>query len=508
MEADVNFIADPPDTRPHTLDLPRDLARAVGLTVLTPPKLALPQAINQPADTEVLQTWLSDLAPQADFLICSLEGLCLGGMIPARIVEDSLEQALQGLNCLRQIKKNHPKLRILAFGVIVRVAHGNDPYEEKPYFADYGDLLRDYSHHTDKFLRHQQPEDQQKLCKLQENIPPSYLRDWLNTRQRNHQLHQIALDFVAEGIIEHLCLTLDDTSSYGLAAIDRRALEAKVDSLGLWQQVDIYPGADEVPCTLLARALQLKASRVYVHYSSLLGAAANMRFEDRAAGELIKAHLRAAKCKLRSLAEADWILAVNVPAEKQVEQSEQPDYGYVDTAQRHLPEFIDFIADYLPVKAVAIADIAYPNGAERRFLQLLRQRIPLKDLAAFSAWNTAGNSLGTAITMAVCAPLVVDKLLWQNLLFNRFVDDYLYQGWFRQELAKALTNPNLWDLGPQQPEAETRLDEGLYKLASQLHQEHFNHYTFRWQKPYLAWPRLFTGVFPYVLANSDLKSDA
>ena len=51
--------------------------------------------------------------------------------------------------------------------------------------------------------------------------------------------------------MEHLCLTLDDTSPYGLAAVDRRALESPYRrTLELWPKVDIYPGADEVPVTL------------------------------------------------------------------------------------------------------------------------------------------------------------------------------------------------------------------------------------------------------------------
>ena len=40
--------------------------------------------------------------------------------------------------------------------------------------------------------------------------------------------------------------------------------EARTDELKLRHKVDIYPGADEVPATLLARALQNTPSKVYI----------------------------------------------------------------------------------------------------------------------------------------------------------------------------------------------------------------------------------------------------
>ena len=44
-------------------------------------------------------------------------------------------------------------------------------------------------------------------------------------------MHQKALELTQVGIIDHLCLTLDDTSTFGLASYDRRRLEAKTDEL-------------------------------------------------------------------------------------------------------------------------------------------------------------------------------------------------------------------------------------------------------------------------------------
>ena len=489
----------PPDTRPPTLDLPVALAQAVGLNVAVPPAEALPY-LNQPGNLAVLAEWLESAAEHADTLIVCLETLTLGGMIPARRVDDSLDAALGRLELLPHLKTRFPTLTILAHGVIVRVAHGDDPIEEKPYYGRYGPDLRRYSEAFDRYARHPDTQLKIKLEQAAGAIPPNSLSNWLATRRRNHALHLRALDLAHAGTIEHLCLTLDDTSPYGLAAVDRRALEARTDALELWPKVDIYPGADEVPVTLLARILSPEPTPVFVRYSGTLGAAAGLKYEDRPAGELVKAQLRAAGCYAVEMPqEAAFILAVNTPGRSQSEP--QPDLETVDTADRHLPEFVDFIGRMLGAsKTVSVADIAYPNGAETRFFRML-QTLPLESLAGFSAWNTAGNTLGSAVALGVAAAKVEDHARWTELRFNRLVDDALYQGAVRAELYELLDHPSPFDLGAQHAEAEKELNELLEPPAKALWDAHFAEtgYRLEWHPPTLPWPRLFTGRFPFTV---------
>ena len=493
----------PADTRPPTLDFPVKLAKAVGVEVQTPPSGAL-NTLNEPGDIDLLHAWVRERALTAKALIVSLEQLCLGGLVPARRVATPLATALERLEILKQLKAHRPNLRILASGVIVRVAHDDDPLEEKPYYGEYGPLLRFYSETFDRAERYGREKD--TLERAMEALPTHILEDWLATRRRNHALHLAALELVKDGVIDHLCLTLDDTSTYGLAAHDRRALEAKTDALGLWSQVDIYPGADEMSVTLLARLLQGELQReptsVYVRYTGTKGAAAELLYEDRSVGELVKAQLRATGCRqVDTLGKANLVLAVNTPARKQAEV--QPDYATVDTPERHLPDFVDFVGRCLEAgKPVSVADIAYPNGAERRLMRLLDALPPsqsLRHLAGFNAWNTAGNTLGGAIATGVLAAQVQDQALWTEVLFNRLVDDYLYQSVVRPEVYQRLGRPSPFDLGGLQREAEELIDALLEPLARALWQEHFaaTGYRLHWAAPTLAWPRLFTGVFPF-----------
>lgn len=493
----------PPDTRPPTLEFPVKLARAVGLEVFTPPLEAL-NTLNQPGNFEILKAWLLKNVAKTDLLILSLEQLTLGGMIPARQVDDSLDEVLKKLKLLSHLKTLNPNLSILAFGVIVRVAHGNDPLEEKLYYGDYGDSLRAYSEAFDKFQRQNTREHEEHLWQITKTLPNTILSNWLKTRQRNFEMHQKALELAQVGIIDHLCLTLDDTSTFGLASYDRRRLEARTDDLKLWHKVDIYPGANEVPATLLARALQEKPSKVYVRYSGVNGAHAGMKYEDRPAGELIKSHLRAARCiQVDTLTEADFVLAVNTPAVTQTE--DRPDFLNVDTAARHLPEFVDFIRQCLNTnKPVSVADIAYPNGAEERFIKLL-ETLPLAQLSGFSGWNTAGNTLGSAIAMGILYQQIKYHSLWIEILFNRFVDDYLYQTLIRNDVYKHFQQLDHFDLGEKKLEVETLVNQKIEPLALEFWGKHFatSQLTLQWKGAHLAWPRLFTGVFPFEV-NHDL----
>ena len=486
----MTLLLVPPDTRPPTLAFPQNLALAVGLNVLVPPPDAL-NKINEPGDTDLLREWLLDNARNASLLIVSLETLTLGGMIPARRVDTSLEEVRKRLRTLSNLKEVNPKLRILAHGVVVRVAHDNDPLEEKLYYGTWGDELRRYSELSDRRSRCEE-------VSLTSDVPSEILDDWLATRRRNHRLHLDALDLVAEGVLEHLCLTLDDTSTYGLAAQDRRALEAKADELGLWSQVDIYPGADEVPATLLARVLNPEPLRVTVRYPGVRSPLTQMRYEDRCLGELVKAHLRAAHAReVERVEDADLILAVNAPALRQGER--QPDYIDVDTAERHLPLFAEDVRGWLGHLPVALADVAYANGAEARLMRLLAAQIRLSDLSGFSAWNTAGNSLGGALAQGLLVRQVQHQDRWLELRFNRFVDDYLYQTLVRPEVYAALPHPDPFDLGEQVGQAERMIDERIRPLAERLWAEHFadGRHDLVWSPARLAWARLFTGVFEF-----------
>ncbi|HEX2863190.1 MAG TPA: DUF4127 family protein [Deinococcales bacterium] len=498
----------PCDTRPPTLEAPVQAARCAGVTLETPPREIL-NDLNRPGDPAALAEWLRERAPEAEFAVLTLETLALGGMIPARRVDDPLETALERLEVLREVKRANPRLRLLAYGVIVRVAHDNDPLEEKPYYGQFGPQLRTVSEWTDRAERTGRPQDAATLEAAREAVPAPILENWLGTRERNHALHRRAIEMLAEGTLEHLCLTLDDTTPYGLAARDRRRLEALLDAGNLWDRADVYPGADEVATALVARALVNArpegALPVRVVYPSTLAEASVMLYEDRCLGELVKAHLRAAGCRPARPGETPaFTLAVNAPAARQGQRA--PDFETVDTANRNLPEFLDELAAVQSAgQPLAVADVAYANGSDPRFTTQLLARLDVTRLLAYGAWNTAGNALGGAIGLAACAALGANatpetRRARVEAVLARLVDDHLYQGAARAEVWDVLDDPSPFDLGGQLAAAEAEVAARMIPRAQALWNAHFAPrlpgWTLETGRPGLAWPRLFTGVFP------------
>ena len=69
------------------------------------------------------------------------------------------------------------------------------------------------------------------------------------------------LQMARDGLIDALVIPQDDSSKYGYAAIDQKEIREKISEYNMEDKVLMYPGADEVELTLLARMLNVLAGR-------------------------------------------------------------------------------------------------------------------------------------------------------------------------------------------------------------------------------------------------------
>jgi hypothetical protein len=271
-------------------------------------------------------------------------------------------------------------------------------------------------------------------------------------------------------VVDYALIAQDDTAPYGWNIAEARELRRLIERDGLAGRASVYPGADEVGSLLIAAFACRQANfapRVWPRYSGVDGAFAVTAYEDRPFGELIKAHLGPLGGSLAgSPDEADLILAVNAPGVVQAEAWLQvavrdPDRtgvragsGALDraaisradremtTTRRDGDELARSVAvDIAAGRTVAIVDVAFVNGADLAFADSLLARVPLARLAAYAAWNTAGNSLGSALAQGVVRaitsraeqPATVIKA-HLTLLFIHLLDDYAFQGLVRTDL--------------------------------------------------------------------------
>ena len=465
----TTLVCLPLDDRPVNYDTPRELAALAGFEIELPQREWLGNPWRPSRHAELVD-WLDKAALHADALLVALDTLGYGGLIPSRSSHESTGQVLERLSILKKIKARQPGLRILAYNVILRISRADSAEEEKAYWADFGSLMfrLSYLEHKSALGEANESEISERLA-LRTRIPDSVYDDYLIGRQRNHAVNRAMLDWLAEGVFDYLLLPQDDTADYGWNIAEARALQSCIRLQGLSDRAITYPGADETASLLLARYACQQAGfapRIWPRYSSLPGAQTVTAYEDRPIHELIKAHLAPLNGILaESPEQADLLLFLNPPAESQgaaelqeliARELVDPIYLFpitkdenyritrreMTTPCRSVEEFVRALqaaqAAGLPV---ALADVAFVNGADLFLGRQLIQTGVAPRLLAYAGWNTAGNTLGTVLAHAVLHLLMLRQgpapervAAHLAFLFRRYLDDYFYQAVERTQL--------------------------------------------------------------------------
>ena len=487
----------PLDDRPVNLTLPPLLAGIVDYEMAVPPRELL-GSYRAPGRCEALAEWLmSQPSSQPDCLLLSLDMLLYGGLVASRSPLVPVEQATRRLALLPELRRRFPEALFYASSILTRLDFGLSEEEA----LRYGDNFHRYVRFaTDK--AHAQ-ETGQILRGLPEGLVETYAR----VRRRNHELNLAAVDQVAAGNLDFLILGQDDADRQGFHLAEQKALVSRVRSTKTGKQVTLYAGADETAAILFSRFVhhhmvqKPKVSVLYLDRPSEQAAP----YEDRPFAENLRLQAAAAGLALvESQSEADMILAVSPPAgNRYTTMINAPRYA---KRRQRLDRFAVQIAELAERRGVAICDAAFPNGAEDAFMEALQAAgVPWANLLSYSAWNTAGNSLGTALAhgavrliglrdkaafdlaqlVTSISPMRYFELLNSligaekshlQLLLTRLVDDWLYQTRVRpvvRERMADLMSGSSFDLTTSYERAEAMVRERLLESASNLWVEEF-----------------------------------
>ena len=430
------------DERPVNTRYPQMLGEIGGAEVKLPPA-AVRGLQRVPADVDAVAAWLQEAAFSADAAIVSCEYLGFGNLIASRISQDSAADVLARLRLLGEI---NPLCPVYAFSLITRVSNADDAVEEPEYWAEWGTAFYRYAR-----LAHQAERgdlsDLEELAELERRLPPALKTDWLVRRLRNHTVNLGLLEMAARGQITALRLTSDDTSPDGFPSRERAWLSGWPVLVGaaLSEQVRMHPGADEVGSALLSHLLMARAGtmpRGFVVYSHAGGEDLVAPYEDRPVRETVEGQIHACGGTLaESSFDCDLVLGVATPVPGRT--AWQPEYLADDRLAR-AAEYTGFVATLAHAQGqnipVALADVAYPNGSDPLLMERLlmpHATLNLARLAAYGAWNTAGNTLGVVVAQAFCAGLVGDNMdrsaAQQKFLAHRFLEDWAYQAVVRRD---------------------------------------------------------------------------
>lgn len=442
----------PIDNRPVCYTLPEEIAKIDEDLRLLLPERKLLGDLKTTANIEGITEWLNGLE-SVDAIVVSLDTIAYGGLIPSRRSSDSLETIKTKLEAFKNILKTK-NAKTYAFSSIMRISNNNVNEEEKEYWNKYGKKIFEYSYNL------------HKSNSVESDIPPNILEDYLTTRSRNFEINKMYLDWLEEGIFKVLVFSKDDCAQFGLNVIEAKELEKISKEKNL--PALVKTGADEIPLTLLARAIsdnneEIKISPLFLapEYKDLIS-----NYEDISIEKSVCAQIELAGAKISNENDADIILIVNNFENNQGEiVMEVPTKSFSGTLT-------------LPQKPYMIADVRFANGADNQFIdKLFKNNINYNNFYGYSAWNTSANTLGSLIYAGIVRYFAkkYNETAFKNLQLTRFLDDWAYQANVRQELKKSFSTPN-------PDETKTLMQPFESRLKGKLQIEAEINYAFPWER--------------------------
>jgi hypothetical protein len=418
----------PLDDRPVNTDDVALVTAAAGGRLALPDRALLPPR-GEPGDIERLHSWLLGAAADADACVVSINQLLYGGYVASRRTTEPLGTVLPRLETLRELRRVRPQRPIHAAVTLMRTKEIDGAGAEPAYWEHHGARLFRLSEEI--FRR-----EHGRVSAVEEaarQIPAEHVADFMLRRTRLHAMHLACLELVAEGVLDTLWILVEDSTPESLSTSEREWLTSWIDRLGLADRVQCLPGADEAGSVLTVRSLlQLHHRRPRIAVVSAVprGLDRVAPYEDVPVGETVSRQLRMLGAEPAATpGEADLVLAVHPPAETPRDWCRRPEGepARTDETARALARLVRELVEEVPV---TVADVADANGADPGLVTSLRDAGLLERLAGYAGWNTAGNSIGTALAQGSAALLGTTEPARQaraRLLTRRLVDDWAYQ---------------------------------------------------------------------------------
>ena len=432
----------PIDNRPVTYLLPQMLSQLAGITAVVPPR-SLMGSLNKPGQVGPLLEWvdLTLAKEKIDSLLVCLDSMLYGGLINSRRCSESLKEITERASHLTRwrnaLRQTAP---ILAHASIMRISDNYDASEEKCYWASYGREIFSWSEYLHR-LALGQTLTPGILTTHEFKIPKDVREDYLATRRRNLLVNRHLLSFAESKTINLLIFSLDDSGQFGLNVLEKERLLAEIREKGLTEEVALYPGSDEVLCTLLSRLLVITGDRAptaFLSFSPTDAALCPSRYEGQTVAATVYAQIKASGISLQESlsASTDFHIIIHGSDKQQGDHiwlKGLPDMRYINTQScvRHTIGLLEKAQ-----KPCVVCDVAYANGSDPLLVEALLERKDLvAKLWAYAGWNTTANTVGSALAMGVARWFAQQNNIPQRLcddalkqcLFTRFADDFAYQ---------------------------------------------------------------------------------
>ena len=408
----------PLDSRPPCGQLVADNGRTAGVEIILP-KSETMDFYTLPGDTSKMRKWLYDEIKNCDEAIISIDQLLYGGLIASRNKPIKDEDITALAEYLKKLHEDNPNKKIHAFSILPRMNPPDfvEKYQDRKKLMEWSRLVHKYD---DKPLS----ETAEKIQILEREIPSEQIKAYTEIYNRNLRLNCLLAKLVADGTLEDLTFGQDDGEVYSLPNLKLKEFMHYLHKNKIpGDKLAILHGADEVALSILTNIISRSNSfKVYVDYSSEKAAMKVMPYmaicnQDTAHERLNFHH----DFIVSTPEEADYILFISATDEETMDR-------------RHYNA--EKLLDYQKLgKPVALVDLSKNFIAQEALLPILIQEsFPVNSLIAYAGWNTASNSIGTAVSQAeiyltaLNQGLEQDRAVYSNLsnLNNRVCEDYYY----------------------------------------------------------------------------------
>ena len=422
-EASGRIVFVPLDGRPPCRQLVLDAAEIAGTKIDVLP-YEMQDYYTMPGETKDAQQWLRENLQTSDAAILSIDQLFYGGLLAARETVKSPAEIDAFVRYLRELHAAHPTVPLCAFSILPRMippASIDDYYDNK--------YLLSYSRLADRYALRGDPADAEKMQELEAKIHPASLARYLALFEQNERLTRALIELVKEGTLDRLLIGQDDGETYSIPNIEKRRLQQLlIDEQIPAEKAAIVHGTDELALTLLAAISGERSGRrpqIYLDWNDEETPDEVLPFMAISMREtaMEKITLFGGVCTA-SADSADFVLFISAGSEKNL------------GARR---KSVERIETYLTAGTpVALVDLSRHFAAEETLLPLLIERgAPIEGLRAYAGWNTASNSVGTALSQAALFAAAREKAATREevlalhaanlkLLNNRFLEDYFY----------------------------------------------------------------------------------
>ncbi len=430
----------PLDDRPCSLESVVELTQIARGEALIPPRELL-SSHSLRYDFEAVAGWLERTLPEVEAAVLSLDFFLYGGLIRSRKMEITESEALDRLLRLDRILQSAPKVRVYFSHVLLRLSVTVTAEQSEQTWKS---IFR-YSELSDPVQTGTAtPAERAEWEALQKSISPATLEEYLRVRARNHALNRAALGL--GGRAHSLVFGQEDCAPRGLHRIEKQILRELLLSR---PSVSIMTGADELNSLLVLRAYQDRAPvlggvrplPIAVHDPAALERIS--LYEDISLKENLEAHLAPTAFRPRWLTDP----AVSLPPGPVLHLSVFGPEGQKDacfvaaaelTATPLSPSESLLLERFRP--GDGLLDCTIGNGASPPLMRELARRHPLPDsLSVFSAWNTSGNRMGTAIAHWGLRALAQERGEWDAKADRLYLTHQLLDGWiYQSEVRPAL----------------------------------------------------------------------